>query len=196
MYLRRFDELMKNPRFALLTSFFLLTGSLCAQESSAVSEPTDSSATAAPAEPSVITAPPELFPEAPLPEPPKMGSTTSSRTRPKARQKKQSGSDEVATRIRFREARTKALSDPEVQRLQTLAESARSDADKREAYGAFYKALFAKIVRLDPMLKARAAEKEQESLAQLTPPRAERRNKASKAEPTPAAIAEHLRSSR
>lgn len=116
------------------------------------------------ATPPVYTDPPQLFPEMPLPEAPQ--SEPGSRSRP-AKRKSPAASEDIKDRIRFREVRTRALKDPDVQRQLALAEGAKTDAEKRDAYRNYYKALYARMTKIDPSLKVRARQKEDEALAQL-----------------------------
>ena len=59
---------------------------------------------------------------------------------------------DVAERIRFREAKTKALRDPAVQAQWQRSTRAETDFEKREALKSYYSLLFARIGRIDRTL--------------------------------------------
>ena len=89
-----------------------------------------------------------LIPESPTPAkkpkpaPPKKSST-------------EQASDDLQTRIRYREARTKALQDPGIQMEWDRAQTAKTDPEKREALRSYYKMLCDRVVKIDPRTKPR-----------------------------------------
>ena len=98
-----------------------------------------------------------LIPESPVPAkkpkpaPPKKSST-------------EQASDDLQTRIRYREARTKALQDPKIQMEWDRAQAAKTDPEKREAMKNYYTLLCDRVVKIDPATKPRI-EKLRQSLA-------------------------------
>ncbi len=62
-----------------------------------------------------------------------------------------------ATKIRFRQVHTQALSDRNLMALWDKANVARKDVDKRNMMKEFYKLLYARMEKIDPTLKAAIA---------------------------------------
>ncbi len=89
-----------------------------------------------------------LIPESPAPAkkpkstPPKKSST-------------EQASDDLQTRIRYREARTKALQDPRIQMEWDRAHAAKTDPEKREALRSYYQLFCDRVVKIDPTTKPR-----------------------------------------
>ena len=75
--------------------------------------------------------------------------------------------DDIADRIKFREAKTKALKDENIQEQWELSESAKNDPDKREALKKYYTLLYAKILKIDGSIKKLVSQRLKESLKQL-----------------------------
>ena len=69
-------------------------------------------------------------------------------------------------KIRYNETRSKALTDPEVLKLQEKTDTAVGD-DQKTASKAYYKALFDKIRSLDPSLKERVDRTEASNLRRI-----------------------------
>ncbi|MDB6174345.1 MAG: hypothetical protein JWL59_3656 [Chthoniobacteraceae bacterium] len=63
--------------------------------------------------------------------------------------------DELRGRIRFREAKTKAIKDPLIQSELGRAQAARTDFVKREAMKSYYKLLYARMTKIDASIKPR-----------------------------------------
>ena len=74
---------------------------------------------------------------------------------------------ELRERIRFREAKTKALRDAQVQAQWDRAALAKTDYEKREALKNYYKLLYARIAKLDGSIKKLIDQREQFSLRRL-----------------------------
>ena len=75
---------------------------------------------------------------------------------------------EILEKIRYREAKTKALADPAVIAAWDLSNVAKVDVDKRNHLKAYYKLLFARIVKIDPTLKTMVALKALEADHRVT----------------------------
>ena len=74
---------------------------------------------------------------------------------------------ELRERIRFREAKTKALRDAQVQAHWERAAGAKTDYEKREALKSYYKLLYARIAKLDGSIRKLIEQREQFSLRRL-----------------------------
>jgi hypothetical protein len=72
--------------------------------------------------------------------------------------------EDIADRIKYREAKYRAMQDPNIQGLLDEANAAKKDLDKREAMRKYYKALCAKIVKIDGSIKKLASTRLDESL--------------------------------
>lgn len=86
---------------------------------------------------------------------------------PIKKNKTQENTEDVADRIKYREAKYKAMQDPKIQALLDEANAAKKDLDKREAMRKYYKELGAKIVKIDGSIKKLATARMQESLKLL-----------------------------
>jgi len=75
--------------------------------------------------------------------------------------------DDIADRIKFREAKTKALQDEKIQSLWSQAQAAKTDEDKRGALKQYYTELYAKILKINGSLKKLVSQREKDSLKQL-----------------------------
>ena len=75
---------------------------------------------------------------------------------------------ELAERIRFREAKTKALRDPAVQLHWKRSTQAETDFEKREALKSYYNVLFARIGKIDGTLTKLVALRQATALRALT----------------------------
>ena len=186
---------MKHFSTIIVTAALVSTGFVRGQTDSATITTQPAAATVAPAEtsapmpaPAVYTDPPQLFPEVPLPEA-QQQAQSGLRSRQEKR-KTDAVSEDIKDRIRFREVRTLALKDPDVQRQLVLVNGAKNDAEKREAFRDYYKALYGRMAKIDPSLKVRAKQKQEEALAQLAQIRIEPTSKATPALPT---VAEQIR---
>ena len=92
-----------------------------------------------------------LIPEAPKPvEKPKAEPAT-----PKKKSSTEQASDDLQTRIRYREAKTRALENPRLQQEWDRAQAAKSEPEKREALKSYYKLLCDRMVKIDPTVKPR-----------------------------------------
>ncbi|MES2569371.1 MAG: hypothetical protein V4710_04870 [Verrucomicrobiota bacterium] len=75
--------------------------------------------------------------------------------------------EELRGRIRFREAKTKAIKDPAIQVEWERAHAARTDYAKREAMKKYYRLLFGRMARIDNSIKPRIDAALTQSLRQL-----------------------------
>jgi len=75
--------------------------------------------------------------------------------------------DDTADRIKFREAKTKALRDEKVQQLSALVDAAKSDPDKRAALRQYYTVLYARILKIDGSIKKLVSQRLTASLQTL-----------------------------
>ena len=64
-------------------------------------------------------------------------------------------SDDLQARIRFRQAKTKAMQDPRLQAEWDQAQAAKTDLEKRETLQRYYALLFDRMIRLDASVKPR-----------------------------------------
>ena len=83
---------------------------------------------------------------------------------PQKKSTTEQASDDLQARIRYREARTKALQDPKIQMEWDRAQAAKTDPEKREAMKSYYTLLCDRVVKVDPSTKPRV-EKLRQSLA-------------------------------
>ena len=110
-------------------------------------------ATIAPAE-ETLGDPMSLIPESPAP-------AAKAKTKPKAAaspEKKSSteqASDELQMRIRYREAKTKAMQDPKVQAEWDRAHAVKTDAERRAALKSYYNLYCDRMEKIDPVVKPR-----------------------------------------
>lgn len=114
-----------------------------------------------------VAEPLPLIPETLAPAEKMPERTTGEPDASRKKSKTETAADDLKQRIRFREVKTRALSDPQVRDEWQRAEAARTDAGKREALRRFYERLYARMLRLDGSLKSRIAAAERSSLAML-----------------------------
>ena len=74
---------------------------------------------------------------------------------PKKKSSTEQASDDLQARIRYREARTRALEDPRLQQEWDRAQAAKTEPDKREALKSYYNLLCDRMIKIDPALKPR-----------------------------------------
>lgn len=117
-------------------------------------------------EPQILPDPaPELIPEQPMP----------SGTRKRGQAPKITGgksqtevaSEELAMRIRYRQAKTRALGDAAIQAEAENARQAKTELEKREALKRYYKLLFTRISKIDARLKKVVEERQRLALLRL-----------------------------
>ncbi|MGB8355428.1 MAG: hypothetical protein WCD79_16135 [Chthoniobacteraceae bacterium] len=75
--------------------------------------------------------------------------------------------DNIADRIKFREAKTKALRDQKVIDLDAQVAVARTDPEKRALLKEYYTTLYGKILKIDGSLKKLVADRLKQSLNAL-----------------------------
>lgn len=129
---------------------------------------------------------PVLIPETPESTPKPEGSAIEEPKKEKGKEKvKQdktaAAADEMASRIRYRQAKTRALKDPAVQAEWAKAAKARTDYARREALTNYYTLLYARMEKLDASLKKEIASRQIVSL---------RRIKQARLDPTEAPVIE------
>ena len=91
-----------------------------------------------------------------IPETPKSTAKPKAQSlEPKKKSSTEKESDDLASRIRYREARTRALQDPGVQQEWDRAQAAKTEPEKRETMKSYYKLLCDRMVRVDPTVKPR-----------------------------------------
>ena len=91
-----------------------------------------------------------------IPEAPK--NTAKPKAEPAESKKKSSTekeSDDLVARIRYREAKTRALQDPAVQQEWDRAQAAKTEPEKRETMKSYYKLLCDRMVKIDSTVKPR-----------------------------------------
>jgi hypothetical protein len=134
----------------LFAAAFAIAPALIAQESTQAAPgrlqlaPAAAPATPAPAAEPEVTLIPEQVPQNPKPAP-------APKAEPKS--KTEESAEELVERIHFREARIKALRDPQVQAEWETAAKARTDYEKREALKRYYKLLYSRIIKIDATVK-------------------------------------------
>ena len=74
---------------------------------------------------------------------------------PKKKSSTEQASDDLQARIRYREAKTKALQTPGIQQEWDRANAAKTDPEKRQALKNYYKMFYDRMVKIDPTLKQR-----------------------------------------
>ncbi|MEO7317861.1 MAG: hypothetical protein ABIZ56_02610, partial [Chthoniobacteraceae bacterium] len=74
---------------------------------------------------------------------------------PKKKSSTEKESDDLVGRIRYREAKTRALQDPGVQQEWDRAQAAKTEPEKRETLKSYYKLLCDRMVKFDPTVKPR-----------------------------------------
>lgn len=132
----------------------------------------------------------ELIPEAPT----TTAKPKSDPVQPRKKSSTEQASDDLQARIRYREAKTKALQTPGLQQEWNRANSAKTDPEKREALKSYYKILYDRIVKIDPTLKPRV-EAQRKSITWRLEPGVLRRAKLVKPEDEPDADARRIESS-
>jgi hypothetical protein len=161
---------MKIFKAIFLATFLLPLCKLAAQDANSVPVP-DKLFLDTPAQPSPAPAPDSLslIPDAPPPndKPPRRSGSGSGALNPIRKNKTDAGAQDFAERIKFREAKTKALRDEQIQQELSNADAARKDQEKREALKRYYKLLYAKILKIDGSLKKIVAQRQEQSLKQL-----------------------------
>ena len=88
-----------------------------------------------------------LIPESPTP-------AKKPKSVPAKKSSTEQASDDLQTRIRYREARTKALQDPKIQMEWDRAQAAKTDPEKREALKSYYNLFCDRVVKIDPTTKS------------------------------------------
>ena len=91
----------------------------------------------------------------------------------KERNRTEEAADEVALRVRFRQAYTRALSDPEVQQHWQESRRAGTDYERREQLKSYYTRLYGLMRKSDRHLAGRVDREEKESMRRLTQNRVE-----------------------
>ncbi len=122
----------------------------------------------APAERAAPAPPPAVEPEVTLiPEqvPQNLKPAPAPKSEPKS--KTAESAEDLIERIHFREARIKALRDPQVQAEWDQAVKAKTDYAKREALKRYYKLLHGRILKIDSSVKKVSDLREQASLRRL-----------------------------
>jgi type IV secretory pathway VirB10-like protein len=159
-------KIFLSATFAVL----LLAPTLPAQETQTETLPASSTTT-----PQAVPSDLPLIPETPAPTEKPRGTALpegpGSTTKPGKKDKKSTTEiteAELAERIRFREAKTKALRDPAVQLQWKRSTRAETDFEKREALKSYYTLLFARIGRTDRTLTRLAATRQATAIRQLT----------------------------
>ena len=87
-----------------------------------------------------------LIPESPAP-------AAKPKSAPAKKSSTEQASDDLQARIRYREARTKALQDPRIQMEWDRAQAAKTDSEKREALKSYYNLICDRVVKIDPATK-------------------------------------------
>ena len=126
-----------------------------------------------------VTTEPALIPETPdsttkpggsAIEEPKKKEAKESKEKPN---KTEAAADEMATRVRFRQAKTRALKDPAVQAEWAKSERAHTDFEKRAALKRYYTLLYARMQSIDGSLKKEIATHQTFSIRRLEQTRVE-----------------------
>ena len=93
-----------------------------------------------------------LIPESPIPvAKPKPKPAPS----PEKKSSTEQASDDLQTRIRYREAKTKAMQDPKVQAEWDRAHAVKTDAERRAALKSYYNLYCDRMEKIDPVVKPR-----------------------------------------
>ena len=93
-----------------------------------------------------------LIPESPIPvAKPKPKPAPS----PEKKSATEQASDDLQTRIRYREAKTKAMQDPKVQAEWDRAHAVKTDAERRAAMKNYYNLYCDRMEKIDPLVKPR-----------------------------------------
>lgn len=160
---------------ALFFTFSLF--SLCllsAQDASVVPLPDSVPNEPPPSTPKTQPTPPplSLIPDMPAPveKPRGSGGGSAAKTsadNPVKKNKTQANADEIADRIKFREAKTKALRDEKLQQQREIADAAKTDHEKRAALKQYYTMLYGRILKIDGSIKKLVSQRLQQSLKEL-----------------------------
>lgn len=86
---------------------------------------------------------------------------------PVRKNKTEANTQDVADRVKFREAKTKALRDEKIQEQLSLAEAAKTEPEKRAALKRYYLLLYARILKIDGSIKKLVSQRQEQSLKQL-----------------------------
>lgn len=167
---------------ATLALSIILSTSIFAQESAPASEPAPAPATAA--DPALKLNLPNVPQSAPgnenlglIPETPEPVTKPKGRAIPEPRPSRKASDtpartsaaeDEMASRIRLRQLKTRVLREPKVHELYEKAQAAPTDYEKRETLKAFYTLLYARIAKLDRSLEKRTTTLCKQSIHRLT----------------------------
>jgi hypothetical protein len=143
----------------------LLTSTLVAQEPAKPELPSSPPSPVAPA-PILNSEPLPLIPDT-LEQPVEKPRGTAL-IQPK-RDKTSEAENELATRIRLRELRSKALKDPKIQAEWERAHTVKTDAEKRASLTSYYALLYTRMAKLDGSLKQRITALQNLSIRRLTP---------------------------
>ena len=172
LYRIRIDRRMKFFTATFFTTLLLSLSTVMAQDASVVPIPDK-----VPSEPQSLASPSpapfSLMPDnmPPPVEKPSHRGTATSDTRPAApivkKNKTEENTDNIADRIKFREAKTKAIKDEKVIDLEAQAEAAKTDPEKRAILRQYYTVLYAKILKIDGSIKKLVAERLKQSLNSL-----------------------------
>ena len=163
-----FGNVLRTPADMNITPALfaaLLTSTLIAQEPVKPEIPASPPSPVAPS-PAINSEPLPLIPD--TLEQPVEKSRGTALTQPK-RDKTSEAEDELATRIRLRELRSKALKDPKIQAEWERAHTVKTDAEKRASLTSYYTLLYTKMAKLDGSLKKRITALQNLSIRRLTP---------------------------
>lgn len=164
---------MKFFTATFFAAFLLLLAPLAAQDANVVPLPgmqsADHAAQPAPA-PLPDTLP--LIPDAlqPVEKPVhKSGASGAGAGRPNPVKKNrtEATANDFAERIKFREAKTRALRDEKIEAVAARAAAAKTDGEKRAALKQYYTLFYEKILKIDGSLKKIVAGRGEQSLKQL-----------------------------
>jgi hypothetical protein len=151
---------------ALALASFLGLPSLNAQENAPREKLDLIPSSPSPAGSTVTPNPLPLIPESP--EPGKKGKGAAATAKKDKKSSTEAAIDDLQERIRYRQAKTRALNDPAVQNAWDRAHATRTDGEKREALKAYYKLFYARVLRIDGTLKQRVAQGEERARRRLT----------------------------
>jgi hypothetical protein len=119
-----------------------------------------------PAGSAVTPNPLPLIPESP--EPGKKGKAAAGAATKGKKSSTEAAIDDLQERIRYRQAKTRALNDPAVQNAWDRAHATRTDVERRDALKAYYKLFYARVLRIDGTLKQRVAQSAERARRRLT----------------------------
>ncbi len=83
------------------------------------------------------------------------------------RSKTEIAANELAIKVRYRQVKTRALGDPAVQSEWKVAQTAPTDAQKRDGLRRYYKLLYGRMAKIDKSLKKEISEREALALKRL-----------------------------